>query len=114
MVPDIGDPAAVLLVNKRLIGAAPLKVAVADEGHIARLRLVLRQPGGGQGGNYQCRENCNVADQGTLPCCASASSRSKPLRRRFRWTEQVRISIDMIATSWKLYRITEFYIARRS
>src|SRR2546430_101332 len=37
VMPDIGDPAAVLLVNRGLISAARLKIVVADEAHVVRL-----------------------------------------------------------------------------
>ena len=52
---DIGDPAPVLLMHQRLIGAAPLQVAVADQPHIVRLGRSLRQSG--RGGDQDQRGN---------------------------------------------------------
>src|SRR5258708_5678049 len=42
VMPDVGDPAAALLVDHGLIGAAALEVVVADQLHVALLGLVLR------------------------------------------------------------------------
>ena len=39
---DVGDPAAALLVNDGLVGAAALQIVVADELHVALLGFVLR------------------------------------------------------------------------
>jgi hypothetical protein len=38
---DVSDPAIALLVDRRLVGAAPLQIVVADEIHILALRLRL-------------------------------------------------------------------------
>src|SRR5947209_2551510 len=37
VMPDIGDPALALLLDRRLIGAARLQIARADEAHVERL-----------------------------------------------------------------------------
>src|SRR5207237_3705019 len=42
---DIGNPAVALMMDPRLIGAAPLQIAVADGAHIAGLGLVLSERG---------------------------------------------------------------------
>src|SRR5207237_2599539 len=53
VMPDIGDVAIALVLDDRLVGAARLKVAVADQPHVARLRriadlLALRRSRGGE------------------------------------------------------------------
>ena len=42
VVADVGDPALALLVNDGLVGGAGLEVVVAEQSHVARLRLAAR------------------------------------------------------------------------
>ncbi len=50
---DIGDPAAILRVDGRLIGAAPLQVVIARKGHVPGFRLLLPR----------CRERNDQQDE---------------------------------------------------
>src|SRR5438093_1524467 len=64
---DIGDPAAGLLMHQRLIGAARLQVAVADQRHVAGLRLLLSEGRAARGGEAEREEDRGVADHDILP-----------------------------------------------
>ena len=48
MMAYVGDPAAALLVDDGLIGAAALQIVIADELHVALLGLVVRRNVAGQ------------------------------------------------------------------
>src|SRR5256885_17198638 len=45
---DVADPAAALLVDHRLIGAAALQVVMPEERHVRSARSVLRMPRRGE------------------------------------------------------------------
>src|SRR5437762_11401534 len=64
---DIGNPAVALMMDPRLIGAAPLQIVVADEAHIAGLGLVLSERGSADDGERQRPEERDNADHCILP-----------------------------------------------
>ena len=75
---DIGNPAVALMMDPRLIGAAPLQIVVADEAHIAGLGLVLSERGSADVGERQRPEERDNADHCILPKGADYRRGSQP------------------------------------
>ena len=64
---DIGNPAVALMMDPRLIGAAPLQIVVADEAHIAGLGLVLGEGCRARNKKRKGAKPYDRAGQGHLP-----------------------------------------------
>src|SRR5947207_15424335 len=75
---DIGNPAVALMMDPRLIGAAPLQIVVADKAHIAGLGLVLSERGSADDGERQRPEERDNADHCILPKRADYRRGSQP------------------------------------
>jgi hypothetical protein len=61
VVADVRDPSIALMMNRRLVGAATLQIAVADEFHVLALRLRLCERGFGRVSRNQNAKHNNAS-----------------------------------------------------
>ena len=67
VVSDIGDPAAILVLYHRLVGAPRLKVVEANELDVFRFRAMLREYGGRDRCERDCAHQCGQFFKHGLP-----------------------------------------------